>query len=538
MANEDRQLEDILVETPAPERVDDREKKPKKVAKLTNRTISSLKTKIKENRVSKAYAKYNKKYQQMKKALINAEEVRVAKSEGKDITDSELSLEYDVVASYSKKLAKMGAQLLEEDITKVASVGSLAKPIRVPRFLANKLHGLTSTIVRIREKKKIKKLQKEEAKEIRKGTEQYIKSSLESALYKNVEERNLREQVDADVIKNLSLKGGKDGTERRLDTLRGFISKDGKEPIFKTSEEDELEKNIKNSVDLPPTKPAATANKEEPKINVNDLIKGLMDKKTVAEEVVIKEEVENKKSDVVNVDDLIKKTESKIEEPEKTIVNPQKDEQATTITHGHNIDELLEQLKNSETDEERKKIQDKIADEKKELDKIVRNVKRKTKTTPKTVEEKSDNLEPIEVEPDKSVIKEEPKVEEESSEKVVIKDTQKDVLMENVTMKNNETVRAEQIQKPLALRVTLQDIKKLEERNKAAQQKIAVLQKEKAELEEQKAMLKQYIEQAQVTRDNELQAQNMAKDNATLKGEVAELSSEAAAIDSSLGRTK
>ena len=49
MANiEDRDLENILVETETPKRVEAKENTKKRVAKLTGRTISSLRTKIKE----------------------------------------------------------------------------------------------------------------------------------------------------------------------------------------------------------------------------------------------------------------------------------------------------------------------------------------------------------------------------------------------------------------------------------------------------------------------------------------------------------
>ena len=51
-------------------------------------------------------------------------------------------------------------------------------------------------------------------------------------------------------------------------------------------------------------------------------------------------------------------------------------------------------------------------------------------------------------------------------------------------------------------------------------------------------MLKEYIVQASMARDAELQAKNMAESNAVLKGEVAELNSQAAEIQMDLGRSK
>ena len=99
-------------------------------------------------------------------------------------------------------------------------------------------------------------------------------------------------------------------------------------------------------------------------------------------------------------------------------------------------------------------------------------------------------------------------------------------------------MRAEQVSRPSALRVTPQDIKNMEERNKSAEARLTDLAQEKKELEEQKKMLQDYISVAKVTRDNEMRAQEMARSNAALASEVAELNSQRAAIDADLGRTR
>lgn len=268
-------LEDILVNKEQPSRTDDRESKPKKIAKLTKRTISSLKSKIKEKKMDLAYQKYNKKYQKMKKALINAEEVKKEKKDGADISETELNMAYSVVTSYGKKLGKLGAKLLEDDITKVVS-SQTVKPIRVPRILYKRMRKLVLAVAKIREKQKTKKLHKEMSKEIKEKTAEYIDSSLEKAVFSNPSSATLREPVDKEIIKKLGLKGGKDDTERRLETLRGFISKNGEEPMFKKTINDEESLTKKTSsinTDIPPVTPQETVKKGAPIINVDELIK-------------------------------------------------------------------------------------------------------------------------------------------------------------------------------------------------------------------------------------------------------------------------
>ena len=129
-------------------------------------------------------------------------------------------------------------------------------------------------------------------------------------------------------------------------------------------------------------------------------------------------------------------------------------------------------------------------------------------------------------------------ITEKKDEKTIVETQKSNDVMTNVEVKNPEQIRVSQVSKPSALRVTLQDIKKLEERNRYAQVQIAQLRHEKEELEKEKAMLKEYIVQASMARDAELQAKTMAESNAVLKGVVAELNSQAAEIQMDLGRSK
>ena len=547
MANtEDRELEDILVKKEPPKRVEAKENIVKKVAKLTSRTISSLRTKINENRLDKAYAKYNKKYQSMKKAAVEASNARNLKENGEDITNSELAVDYSIVASYEKKLAKMGAKLLKDEIkATAASIDvsekvSIGKRIKVPRFLLTKMRKLVETRERIRTKKEQKKIEKE----ITKQTKEYIKSSLDGALFK--EDGSLQERINPEVIKNLGLKGGKNDTERRLDTLRGFISFDGKSSLFEKEKEtsDELEKDNKANTDLPPAQPTSTVAKEEPKVNVDDLLKGFGKENTVANELGDKE----LSKPVEKVEDVTT-LESNVED--KKEIDTKNDNRSKEIAAIVAWDERTRKLKNAlrttKDPEVRAKLTKLIEQETAEMNNIIKGGD-STQKEETNLEKKEDTLEHTKESKTKSTVLDNKSADTKSIDPIVItekednrakaEDKKTDDVMTNVEVKNPEQIRVSQVSKPSALRVTLQDIKKLEERNRNAQVQIAQLRHEKEELEKEKAMLKEYIAQASMARDAELQAKNMAESNAVLKGEVAELNSQAAEIQLDLGRTK
>ena len=110
--------------------------------------------------------------------------------------------------------------------------------------------------------------------------------------------------------------------------------------------------------------------------------------------------------------------------------------------------------------------------------------------------------------------------------------------VDGVEIKDSVPTRVTQVSDSSVLRVTLQDIKNLEERNKNAQSTITRLREEKKALVNQKTLLTQYIQQAKATRENELQASTMQGENEALEGEVAKLRTEAAELSASLTRTK
>lgn len=542
MANtEDRELEDILIKKEPPKRVEAKENIVKKVAKLTSRTISSLRTKISENRLDRAYAKYNKKYQNMKKAATEASNARKLKENGEDITNSELAVEYSIVASYEKKLAKMGAKLLKDEIKATAASidvsekAVIGKRIKVPRFLLTKMRKLVEVREKIRTKKEHKKIEKE----ITKQTKEYIKSSLEGALFK--EDGSLQERINPEVIKNLGLKGGKNDTERRLDTLRGFISLDGKTALFENNvaADEKLEKDSKLNTDLPPAQPTSTVTKEEPKVNVDDLLKGFGKEKTVENELGDKE-----------VTKTVEKVEETIKE-EKKELDARNDVRSKEIDAILAWDEKTRKLKNAlrttKDPEVKARLSKLIEQETEEMNNIIKGEK-STKKEENTLDKKDNLPKAKEESKGETVILDDKNTDiksidpivitEKKDEKTIVETQKSNDVMTNVEVKNPEQIRVSQVSKPSALRVTLQDIKKLEERNRNAQVQIAQLRHEKEELEKEKAMLKEYIVQASMARDAELQAKNMAESNAVLKGEVAELNSQAAEIQMDLGRSK
>lgn len=608
MANEEeRELESIIRETEAPSRINGKEKLKTKIAKLTGRTIFSLRTKIKDRRLSKAYEKYNKKYAEMRRALVDANKVRAAQQDDPTITSSQVVEEYDVVASYSKKLSKLAVKLLEEDIERIVA-DKKAKPIRVPRILIGKMRTLVRAIGKKHDKIKSKKLQKGEAKDIKKTTKDYIQSSLQDALFKDIGSGELRSQVDTETIKNLKLDNSAENFEDKIANLKKFISKDGKNPVFS---DDEISKENKPNTDIPPVEPTASVPKEEVKLSAEDLLGNLGTKKE-NEENTIGAQKPNDEPQVqsrITLDDLMKnlnsskgqdtsskqeenidnkgqneekteqapvKVELKLDEEDKHAVSKRKREVSTILSIGRDIEILEKQASRVNDPETKEMIQGYIEGLKNELDQIIArstlvdNKKEEThsitltaddiekkdevlsnsgeQVTPLSNDDNESSLEAITIQP-----KEEEKIETDSKTDKTVSDGSRIVQwadgnittepakknsMENVEVKESESMRATQVAAPSAVRVTPQDIKNMEDRNKEAQLQIANLRRQREDLENQRKMLQEYIEVAKTTREAELQAQEMARSNATLAGEVAELSSQAAAINSDLGRSK
>ena len=614
---DDRELESILRETPTPSRADGKEIKKAKVkeAKLTGRTIGSLRRKIKEKRMDRAYRKYNENYRKMRSSLKEANEIRYAQEKGDNITDSEIALAYDEVAKYGKKLAKYGAVLLEDDIAKVAANSKVKpKPIRVPRIFV----GVARKMLRLRDKHKTKKAQKAMAKDIKGATKDFIKESLDSALFVNREDRELRDQLDRTVIQDLGVKKGVDTAEDRLASLRKFISKDGETSLFG----DEIAKREKPTTDVPPIAPTPTVPKEEKVMTEQDLLGDLATKKPLAPETEVtptkKEEPKVTEQSLfsgmnpskpLTIDDMltgIKKSAPqadvpKVEQPVEPVKEEPKveltNEESETINRRQREVNVILSLQNSlsQLEQQAKEVTDPRTKElidgyiksiNNEFENIIRRGTKETKDK-KEVQASNETLEPIEVQPKEEEkvqetvaptpkveqpvepVKEEPVMNPQENVEnkehnddnptiggvpvsapsqdgfrrtpsglFVPNSTRLDSELKNVEVKESRSMRAEQISRPAALRVTQEDIKKMEERNKNAQQTLADLTQQRKELEEQKKMLQDYISVAKTTRDAEMRAQEMSKSNAELASEVAELSSQRAAIDADLGRTR
>jgi len=570
MANEEeKELESVLKnkENETPSRADGKEKPKTKNAKLTGRTISSLKAKIKEKRLSRAYDKYNKNYREMRRALVEANRLKTAQEKGEEVTNSEVVEAFDVVASYDKKLAKYGVKLLKDDIKKVVA-DKKPRPIRVPRILLGKLRPITKAIVNAVERKKEKKLQKGLSKDIQKATKDYMRDSLEGAIFKDSVNGDLREAVDANVIQGLATDKKAATFEDKIANLRRFISEDGKKSIFG---EEQIGNKEKTNTDVPPVAPVASVEKEDKKVTTEDLLGDLGKKPNVPEEnVEIKTEAnkedkpEEKVESKITVEDLIKnlnKTpatkepevvvkpeekvepkvvesqEAKLSDEDKKLISRRKREIATIISLGNTIDTLEQQAAKTNDPVTKEAIRNyiealnndlnniinKSIEKEEKAEKVVEPVREEPKTMTQPV--KAESMEPIVIEPKEETKVVEPKVETRKDEIVKVKNT-------------DLTIRAEQISNPSVLKFTPQDIRNMEERNRKAKLQIANLTQQRQDLEAQRDMLKQYIEVAETTRAAEMQAQEMAKSNATLAGEVAELSSQAAAINSDLGRAK
>lgn len=572
MANEDeKELESILKETEAPSRANGKDKPKTRIAKLTGRTYSSLKAKIKEKRLTRAFDKYNEAYKNMRKALVEANKTRAAQAKDDSITNSEVAADYEIVASYSKKLAKHGAKLLEDDIARLVA-DKKAKPIRAPRFLVGKMRTLVKAIAKKRDNSKTKKLQKGLADDITKTTQEYIQSSLEGAIFKNSQTGELKKEIDKKVIKDLKLDNSAETFEDKIANLRKFISKDGQTPMFG---EEELAKPEKASTDVPPVEPTPTVEKEEVELSEEQLLGNLGSKKTpVADEEDLGKKTEPEAPQVqsrVTMDDLMKglgvaktpvmpisepvkkaeeepkekpadkadeknpkdETPVKLSSDDKNTVSARKREVSAIVSLGKNIESLEKQYAKVNDPETKSMIEGYIEGLKAELENIVERstikkvdkerIEEPVKEETVHTHEEVTSMEPIVVQP-----KEETMVESHKDEKTT-SFTLRDGRNVNVRVKESESMRAEQISTPAALRVTSSDVDKFVSRFEAATSRSKALEQEKEELVRQKEMLLRDIEQK--TLAAERKADNMARENEELRGEVANLSQ----IGSSLG---
>lgn len=569
----EEELETILKETEAPSRVSGRERPKLRIAKLTARTVSSLRTKIREKRLDRAYRKYNKNYTSMRRALVEANTLKTQFERGENVTNTEVVAAYDRVASYQNKLAKYGVRLLEEDIQKVVSTQK-PKPIRVPRILLGKLRPITMAVAAAIEKRKTKKLQQGLAKDMRGTTKDFIRDSLEGAVFSDSIAGKVKEPVDASVIQGLSIDKKATTFEDKIANLRGFISADGKTPVFG---EEEIGNKEKPVADVAPVAPEASVPKEESSLTSEELLSGLSAKKPVSQPEAavqqpsepgltlgdltggLKPEEDNSKNKTATNEEM----PVELNEEEKNAIIRRKREAAVIVSLGNTIESLEAQAEKASDPETRAMIERYIQDLNSELTGIinrslVRSESKKEPVVTEVPQTKAEELAAAEA-PIKPVVEEQahtvpvvvaetqskaeeliaPEVSEvpslvvkapvaettESIEPIVVTPVEE----RGVKVTENQPTRASQISTPVAVRVASEDVAKLVERYQTAVTRRETLVREREALVMQREELIRGIQQK--TLEAEQAADVQARENAALRDEVQSLSD----ISSSIG---
>jgi DNA-directed RNA polymerase specialized sigma subunit len=570
MANEEMEYETIIRETDTPSRASAKDKKVVRVAKLTSRTFKALKAAIHEKRLSRAYKKYNEKYAKMRRALKDANELRNSYENGEDITQSQVAAAYDIVAKYDRKLSKFAVRLLTDDI-KTAVAGKKPKPIRVPRILLGKLRPITRAILKLSDKHRTKKLQKELTKEMKSTTRDYIESSLDGALFKDAKAGVLQDHVDAAVIKNLAIDKGADTFEDKIANLRRFISADGKTPLYG----DEEIAVGKPGTNLPPAEPTASVEKTEPKVDLGALTKGLSEKKESTVESTAdqkkedkpvvtsesltaglgaipkaeNEEIEQKPATGENAGTSVPvDNETELSDKDQEIISRRQREISSIVSLQNSIQSLEAQLGNVNDPATRTAIEGMIGTLNSELrniiDRSVRNSK-KTGENESIIDKKNessttdvlenpvdgkpatdkndDGMERLDVVDVPDIIK---------PEEDIIKSPVQEQPTQNpvVTITNPPVERVSQSGEPSKLIVTPDVLAEMQKRNEAAKAKIASLTTEIESLKKEKALYEKYIEVANATRDNERAVSELSATRNATATEVAELANTAATI--------
>lgn len=572
MTNEEEmELESVIRRTETPARVDGKENKPKR-AKLTARTISSLVSKIKEKRLDRAYAKYNKAYGKMRKSLIEANTLRNEynkSGEERTVTSAEVMAAYSKVDSYGKRLAKWGVKLLDADIKRIAKAEK-AKPIRVPRVLVGKMRKITHAIVKPIEAHRDKKLQKAIAGDMKDATKDMIRDSLTNAMFKDVQSASLKSAIDKETIKDLGLKKESEN-EDRLASLRKFISIDGKTSALSDEELTRAEKPI---ADVPPVEPTPTVEKEKTTLTEQDILGGLGVKPKAAEStaelhsnaqkrVTLEDLTKGLKASPVTVESAnvevkkedtpkVQRTVAENKVPEKKTVETVQEEPKTEATEVVK-DEPVAKEKETSTAEVRRKrevasinsimrsissLENQMAKVKdsdtiemvkgyieglrEELDAITHTgISKKEKEQEAVVEDKveqQESMDPITVEPPvEEVEKTHDEVVEVEQPTPVI---EKHDNLDNVVLKDNESIRVTQTAAPRAVRVesNFQDILA---RNINARHAEQSSMDRLAELRKERDLLLQKIEADSIERER--RAQETKAQEAEMASQISEL---------------
>lgn len=546
--------------TEAPKRV--RSGGKSRIAKLTKRTIESLRATIREGKLERAYDKYNKKYAKMRSKLIIANEVRENYEDpSKKTSKSEVWTAYDRVASYDRKLAKWGAKLVKYDIKELARVHaeSKAKPLKLPRIMYKLLPPIARLLDRGYDKVNTKVTELKLRKEIKDETKVNIKKALDGALFKNQKTGELTSTPNEKVIKeDLKLNQKGETFEERVANLKKFITLDGEKLV-----EEPIGPKVVNGPDVPPVEPEGTVEKKPSNLTFDDILAGIkkpeVSEKSTPEVTKVEEKTEPTvaKEEVkpLVISDITKGIENK-ETKEVPEVKPETNRDKEYLgSLNANLEALRAQAEKVDDPEVKKVINTYVDAINKEIAKIVNDTKKEetTKTVenvvesakvevkPTTTEEKVVNK-PVEetkvevtFEPAKVEVKPQTETKVVEEPKVDATET-KAVVPYNFT--NAPTGRVAQSSEPKPLVVTPQMLEDLKKRNEAAKQRIETVRPEIEELKAQKAKLEEYIQNAKITRENEITASKLEAERAELVGAVAELNNEATAINNELGSSR
>lgn len=295
---EDMGLEAIIRRTSEPTRCTKKANLFVRMAKFTGRTFSSFNRKRKENKLDKAFEKYNKKYAKMRMSLKEANELRQEKQEGAKVSNQEVIDAYDKVVFYNKKIAKYAVKLLAVDIKELGRAKAIgeAKRIRVPRILIGRVRWFR----RLCEKASLWNATRKATKEIKETTKDYISTSIPKAIFENVVTGELKDTIDAEKIQSLRMDDKRISPKDRMANLKSFISMDGKTSLFPKTEP--------ISTDVPPTDPEPTVAKDETTVTTEDILASLNNGKNKGEpsEDVSKGEDDKPKTQPrVTLDDLM-----------------------------------------------------------------------------------------------------------------------------------------------------------------------------------------------------------------------------------------
>ena len=179
-----------------------------RLAKLSSRTIQSLRNKMKEHKLDGAYEKYNKYYGKMIRKANEAKTLQVAQSKGKEVPDEEIEKAALASDRYGSKVAKYAVKLVDVDI-KTATKVTPAKADRKLRITARMKDKFTKVARALF-------LSRRQSSQTKKATKEYIADYVDKSLFNDEVVKN---NIKMGSLKKLDVSDG--NTEK----LKGFIVK-------------------------------------------------------------------------------------------------------------------------------------------------------------------------------------------------------------------------------------------------------------------------------------------------------------------------